>query len=140
MFEVMQFPGSGQDSLFRQLQLFSLLFILSLLNMRTLCLFTMFFIFPMQLQLTFSVFLLKILRNLFDAGKCLSAKARNLRPTLVFTFRLCGELNHVIFLDLFRRWVALNFGSSSGRHSMLVLKPLFLSASLYVGGALVKVE
>ena len=47
------------------------------------------------------MFLLKILRNLFDAGKCLSTKARNLRPTLVFTFLLYGGLNHIIFLDLF---------------------------------------
>ena len=76
------------------------------------------------------MFLLKIFCNLFAVGKCLSIKARNLRPTLVFTFRLYGGLNHIIFRDLFRRWDALNLGSSSGRYSMLVLKPLFLSASL----------
>ena len=72
-------------------------------------------------------------------GKCLSIKVRNLHPMLVFKFWLYGGLNHIIFRDLFRRWDALNLGSLLGRYSMLVLKPLFLSVSLYMDAALLKV-
>jgi len=50
-----------------------------------------------QLQLTFTLFLLKILWNRCDLEKFLSIILRNILATFVFTFKLYGGLNHMIF-------------------------------------------
>lgn len=44
------------------------------------------------------MFLLKILCNLLEQGKCLSIRLRNFHPTLVFTFLLSGGLNQAMRL------------------------------------------
>ena len=52
----------------------------------------------MQLELTFKVFLLKILWRGFSFGKRLSTNLKNIFPTFVFTFNENGGLNHVTIL------------------------------------------
>ena len=85
-----------------------------------------------QLELTFNVFLLKIFCRGFSFGKCLFTSLKNIFPTFVFTFNENGGLNHITFLLRF-------FFSGVSQPAVLVLyinlslKPLFLSASEYIG-------
>ena len=52
----------------------------------------------MQLELTFNVFLLKILWRGFSFGKRLCTSLKNIFPTVVSTFNENGGLNHVTIL------------------------------------------
>ena len=58
-------------------------------------------IFWIQLLVTFTVFLLKILCSLWDFGKCLLNNRRKSFATFVDTTLLNGRLNQAVFLDLF---------------------------------------
>ena len=93
----------------------------------------MFFMFFIQQELTFIVFLLNILCNLLELGKYLSLRFRNFRPTLVLTFLLNGGLNQMMFLFRFFAWFAGVFCGLLGVYSTLELKLLCLRASLEVG-------
>ena len=50
---------------------------------------------PIQLQVTFIVFLLKILFKLLPLGKCFLLSLKNILPTFVLTLRQYGGLNHI---------------------------------------------
>ena len=50
----------------------------------------------MQLQLSFTVFLLKILSNLLVFGNCYFSNYRNILPIFVFTLREKGRSNKII--------------------------------------------
>ena len=54
--------------------------------------------FGMKLLLTFILFLLKILRNLWSLEKCLSIRFRKYLPIFVATSLPKGGLNQIIFL------------------------------------------
>ena len=56
---------------------------------------------PMELPLTFNVFLLKILCKGFSFGKCLFTSLKNIFPTFVSTFNENGGLNHITFFCAF---------------------------------------
>ena len=58
--------------------------------MRALCIVIIDLILLMQLQLTLTVFLLKILCSLWFAGSCVSMGSRQLRAMFVVTFLLKG--------------------------------------------------
>ena len=58
-------------------------------------------IFSIQPELTFTVFLLKILCSLRDFGKCLFINRRKIFATFVDTALLNDLLNQIIFRDLF---------------------------------------
>ena len=94
---------------------------------------TIFFLCPLiicdmfwvQLLLTLTVFLLKILCNLLELGKCFSIKFQNAFATLVDTSKLNGELLiiFVSFFLIFGWWfddtsvyINLSFGSLYGRY------------------------
>ena len=53
---------------------------------------------PIQMELTFNVFLLKILYRRFSFRKCLFESFRNIFYTFVFTFNENGGLNHITAL------------------------------------------
>ena len=94
-----------------------------------LCPFYILDIFWIQLQLTFTVFLLKTLCSLWNFGKCLLINRRNIFPIFVVfvdTALLNGGLNQIIFRDLFFvffRWFLMYLKST--------LNSLFFRASLY---------
>ena len=50
----------------------------------------------MELQITFTMFLLKILCNLLDSGKCCFNNFRNVLPIIVLTLREKGGLNQIV--------------------------------------------
>ena len=56
--------------------------------------------FSIQLWLTLTVFLSNISCSLFNFGKCLSNKWKNIFPTFMVTFQVNGGLNHIIFPHL----------------------------------------
>ena len=58
------------------------------------------FIFLVQLQLIFIVFLLNIFDNEFILGKCFFSISKNNFSMFVFTLEEKGGLNHIIFLLL----------------------------------------
>ena len=62
-----------------------------------LCKLIIVFIFGMQLQLIFTVFLLKTFWNLLGCVKCSSNKDRECFPTFVTIFVLYGGLKHILF-------------------------------------------
>ena len=78
----------------------------------------------MQLQLTLTVFLLKILCNLLPIGKCVCTSLRKLRAMFVLTFLLNGGLNQMMLRYLFPRGCCI----TCGMYSSLWLKLLCPSA------------
>ena len=116
---------SGHACLFLQLQLSVLMFCdWLLLIMRVLCLVIVDLTLLMQLQLTLTVFLLKILCNLWPTGKCVSTRLRKLRAIFVLTFLQNGGLNQMMLRCLFLRCLRV----SCGMYSSLWLKLLCPSA------------
>ena len=87
--------------LFLQLHFLSLLTPLFSFRIFWLWLLMMFAMLVVQLQLTFKLFLLKILWSLCDLGKCLSTSYKKDFATFVSTFWLKGGLNQIMFLGLF---------------------------------------
>ena len=98
MLSLQQSPLRGQSLLTLQLQAsccWTILFVSLLL-----CSFMMFAMFSVQLQLTLTVFLLKISFSLCERGKCLSIRRKNVFEKFVETLVLNGGLNQMIFLFL----------------------------------------
>ena len=60
---------------------------------------------------------------------------RNPAATFVFTFRLKGGLNHVIFRFLFRFFLSSLFCSVGSVYWIFSVYPLAESAALYMGAA-----
>ena len=58
--------------------------------------------FSVQLWITLTVFLLKILRNLIELDKCFSIKFKNIFATVDDTSKLNGGLNQMILRCRFR--------------------------------------
>ena len=56
-------------------------------------------VFGMQLQLTFILFLLKVLWSLCSRGKCLENTLRKYLPILLVALLLKGGLNRIMPLD-----------------------------------------
>ena len=97
---VRHLPSSWQEFFCRQLHSFLSLvdsFILCSCSKRWLLLEIVCLTLGRQLQLTFIVFLLKILLSLLSFGKCLSINAINVFAKFVATLMLKGGLNQVIF-------------------------------------------
>ena len=69
---------------------------------------------------------------MFDFGKCLSTRLRNILPMFVLTFLLYGGLNQIMFLFLFFFVVLRGVNMSVGEN------PLFFSAVSYSPFALLK--
>ena len=84
---------------------------------------------PIQLQLTFIVFLLKISLKLLPLGKCFLMGFKNFLPTFFLTQRKYGGLNHMI-LRLCHFFLFVLVLMVFGVNVMLSWKPIFLSASL----------
>ena len=86
------------------------------------------------LELTFIVFLLKILLNLLSLGKCLSINVRKIFAILEATLMLEGRVEQVIFpfVVLFFSLFLLVYVTSNWR---FVLYPFFFRASVYGGRA-----
>ena len=86
----------------------------------------------MQLYLTFTVFLLKILCNLLDFGKCCFNSFRNVQPIFALALREKGGLNQIILR--FRCFlVVLSLVFAFGMKTKGSLNPLFFKASKYTG-------
>ena len=85
-------------------------------------------------QLTFIVFLLKILFNFLSMGKCLSINERNIFATFVATLMLKGGLNQVIFRSLVLFFSLLLFLHVLS-DCRFVLYPFLFRAFVYAGHA-----
>ena len=95
-----------------------------------LCAFSVDFIFGRQLQLSFTLFRLNNLCNLWCGGKCLSIKLKKNFPTFVITFLLYVGLNQMI---CHLRYCELSFFWSCFWYVNLWLYPALISASWYMG-------
>ena len=83
------------------------------------------------------MFLLKIFFKLLPLGKCFLMSFMNILPTFVLTLKQYGGLNHMILrLRVFFLFVLVLVVFEI--HVMLPWKPLFLSASEYIGIGLIK--
>ena len=89
-------------------------------------------IFFMQLQLIFTVFLLKILCRIWLAGKCFFSNFRNTLPTLIFTIFELSGLNQMIFLLCFLPSLFSSYCTSSGKYLSSSVKPFFFSTLLLI--------
>ena len=78
------------------------------------------------------MFLLKILFKLLPLRKCFLMSFKNIYPTFVLTLRQYGGLNHMILcLRVFFLFFLLL--GVLGINVMLSWKPIFLTASEYIG-------
>ena len=78
------------------------------------------------------MFLLQILCRGFCFGKYLFTSLKTIFPTFVFTFNENGGLNHITFLLHFF-FSKVSQSAAFLLYVNLSLKPLFLSASVYIG-------
>ena len=77
---------------------------------------------------------LQILGNLFSWGKCVPINYKNIFATFVFTFKLKGGLNQIIFCVLLLVLFCLSFLVLLGCvHFSFALWPHFFSASSWSG-------
>ena len=88
----------------------------------------------MQLQLTFTMFLLEILCNLLDFGKCCFNNFRNVLPIFVLMLREKRGLNEIILLFCYFLLV-LSLVFIFGMKTKGSLTPLSFNASEYIGVA-----
>ena len=124
---------SGHVSLFLQLQLVVLvtcgwLFLI----MRVLCFEIMFLTLFMQLKLTLTVFRLKILCNLWPAGKCVSTRSRKLRAMFVLMFLLNGGLNQMILRCLLPMPHVTHQSRRNRQRNIIWFNPPFSKIMIYI--------
>ena len=123
-----QFWLSGYFALSTQFQVLHLVMVLGLIILQ-LCELIIVFIFGLQVQLIFVVFLLNNLWNLLWGGKCLSNQDKKCFPTFLRTSALYGGLSHITFL--FRFLVVLVFCLMFCWYCISCIYSAFVSASLY---------
>ena len=101
---VRHFPDRGQFSFLRQFHCLGVVDSLfcALLSTAALWDLLLAWMVGMQLQLSFTVFLLNIPRKGLPSGKFVSIIRRNLWPMLVATLMLYGGLYHIVFSFLLR--------------------------------------